>query len=184
MKLIALIGTALVFLMNGLVFAASHEEILQNNEYGGITEILTYSAGDDEYKQGIEKMVTSYDHKGNKMSVEAYATDENSTKEGWKKTVTYYWGKETIGEVYSTDSHSAIYGFYRMVNYYDNDNKIYKREYFLRQDSIIGQLGVYKRVVYYDKEGRKTGFADLDRFNNPIEINLEEYQRIQRSKKN
>ena len=69
-----------------------------------------------------------------------------------------------------------------MVNYYDQNNLLYKREYYLRKESVFAKLGVYKRVVSYDNKGRKTGTEDLDRVGNVIRIRLEDYKRIQKRK--
>ena len=69
-----------------------------------------------------------------------------------------------------------------MVNYYDQNNLLYKREYYLRKESVFSKLGVYKRVVYYDNKGRKTDTEDLDRVGKVIKISLEDYKRIQEHK--
>ena len=143
---------------------------------------LGFSEKDAEYRKGIQKIVTAYDAKKTKIMVEVHATPISSEREGWDKTVTYYWGGTSIGEVYSTDSHSETYGFDRMVNYYDKNGVLYEREYYLRKESVVARLGVYKRVIYYDENGRETESKDLDRLGNLIEITLEEYKRIQKSK--
>jgi hypothetical protein len=157
------------------------ETVLKDNEYGGITKVVIFSEKDAEYKKGVKQVVTAYDAKKTKIMVEVHATEIQSEREGWDKTVTYYWGETSIGEIYSTDSHSEVFGFDRMANYYDNNNVLYKREYYLRKDSVFANLGVYKRVVYYDEKGRKTDFQDLDRQGNVVEITLEEYKRLQKS---
>lgn len=157
------------------------ETVLKDNEYGGITKVVIFSEKDAEYKKGVKQVVTAYDAKKTKIMVEVHATEIQSEREGWDKTVTYYWGGTSIGEVYSTDSHSEVFGFDRMVNYYDNNNVLYKREYYLRKASVFANLGVYKRVVYYDGNGRKTESEDLDRQGNVVEITLEEYKRLQKS---
>ena len=161
---------------------AKEEWILKDNEYGGITKIISFSEKDAEYKNGIQQIVTAYDERKNKTMVEVYATKIHSEKEGWDRTITYYWGETSIGEIHSTDSHSEVYGFNRMVNYYDQNNLLHKREYYLRKESVFSKLGVYKRVVYYDNKGRKTATEDLDRVGNVIKISLEDYKRIQEHK--
>ena len=158
------------------------ERVLKDNEYGGITKVVIYSEKDAEYKNGIKQVVTAYDAKKTKVMVEVHATEIQSEREGWDKTVTYYWGGTSIGEVYSTDSHSEVFGFDRMVNYYDNNNLLYKREYYLRKESAFATLGVYRRVVYYDENGKKTKYEDLDRLGNVVEISLEDYRKLQKSK--
>ena len=158
------------------------ESTLKDNEYGGITKVVTFSEKDAEYKKGIKKIVTAYDEMKNKIMVEVYATKIHIEKEGWDKTTTYYWGETRIGEVHSTDSHSEVYGFDKMVNFYDKNNLLYKREYYLRKESVAAKLGVYKRVVYYDNNGRKTESEALDRVGNIIKISLEDYKRLQKSK--
>jgi hypothetical protein len=161
---------------------AKEESILKDNEYGGITKVVTFSKKDATYKKGIKKIVTAYDEMKNKIMVEVYATKIHSEKEGWDKTTTYYWDETSIGEVHSTDSHSEVYGFDKMVNYYDQNNLLYKREYYLRKESVFANLGVHKRVVYYDNNGRIAQSEDLDRVGNIIKIKLEDYKHLQKSK--
>ena len=161
---------------------AKEESILKDNEYGGITKVVTFSKEDAEYKRGIKKLVTAYDQMKNKSMVEVYATEIHSEKEGWDKTTTYYWGETSIGEIHSTDSHSEVYGFDKMVNYYNQNNLLYKREYYLRKKSVFAKLGVHKRVVYYDNKGKITGSEDLNRVGKVIKIKLEDYKRLQKSK--
>ena len=174
-------AVVLFFCLTATAFA-KEESILKDNEYGGITKVVTFSKKDETYKKGIKKVVTAYNEMKNKIMVEVYATRNHSEKEGWDKTTTYYWGETSIGEVYSTDSHSEIYGFDKMVNYYDQNNLLYKREYYLRKESVFAKLGVYKRVVNYDNNGRITESEDLDRGGNVIRIKLEDYKRLQQSK--
>ena len=181
MKKTGYLAVVLFLCMTATAFAKK-ESILRDNEYGGITKIVSFSEKDPEYKKGIQQIVTAYDKKKDKIMVEVHATKNHSEKEGWDKTTTYYWGETRIGEVHSTDSHSEVYGFDKMVNYYDQNNLLYKREYYLRKESVFAQLGVYKRVVYYDNEGRKAGTEDLDRAGNVRKISLEDYKRIQRRK--
>ena len=69
-----------------------------------------------------------------------------------------------------------------MVNFYDKNNLLYKREYYLRKESMVAKLGVHKRVVHYDNNGRKTESEDIDRVGNVIKITLEDYKRLQKSK--
>ena len=177
-------GYLAVLLVLCLVSAAfgKEESVLKDNEYGGITKVIVFSEKDAEYKKGIKQIVTAYDAKKTKIMVEVQATQVQSEREGWDKTVTYFWGGTSVGEVYSTDSHSEVFGFDRMVNYYDNNKLLYKREYYLRKDSAFANLGVYKRVVYFDENGRKTGSEDLDSLGNVVEITLEDYQRLQKGK--
>ena len=37
------------------------ESTLKDNEYGGITKVVTFSEKDAQYKKGINKIVTAYD---------------------------------------------------------------------------------------------------------------------------
>ena len=181
MKRIGCFAVLLFLCLTATVFA-KEESILKDNEYGGITKIVSFSKKDAEHKKGIQQMVTAYDERKNKMMVEVSATKIHSEKEGWDKTITYYWGETSIGEVHSTDSHSEVYGFNKMVNYYDQNNLLYKREYYLRKESVFSKLGVYKRVVYYDNEGRITGTEDLNKIGTIIRISTEDYKRIQKRK--
>jgi hypothetical protein len=86
-----------LFLCLSVTVFAKKESILKDNEYGGITKVVTFSKKDAEYKKGIKKIVTAYDELKNKIMVEVYATKIHSEKEGWDKTTTYHWDKTSIG---------------------------------------------------------------------------------------
>ena len=179
MKKRTLFTLALILSATTVVFAKPNIRIMTGNEYGGKTEFISYSEDDREYKNGTAEKITSYDGKGNVVRVEIHATETLEEKEGWDRSVTYYWGETKIGEVYSTDSNSAVSGFYQMVDYLDHGGKLSKREFYVRPNSVIGTLGVYKRVVHYDERGNQTNFEDLDRVGNPVTISLEDYRRAQ-----
>jgi uncharacterized protein YxeA len=161
------------------VFATPKVVTVDGNEYGGKTEFITYSEGDREYRDGVNEKIISYDHKGKVVRVEVHATRDMAEREGWKTSITYYWGKAKIGERYSTDSDSVASGFYQTVDYLDSAGKLSKREFYVRPDSVIGTLGVYKRVVHYDQNGKQTNYEDLDRLGNPVTISLEDYRKAQ-----
>ena len=152
------------------VFAAAEQVISTDNEYGGVTTQVTYSAEDPNFKRGIYRITASYDGNGLKKRMEVYATPDHSEKEGWYKRVIYYWGRKRVSEAYSTDSDSTKYGFYKMVSYFDSNNTLDRREYYLNEGSLAAKRGVYKRVVYYDKRGRETNVEDLDRVGNVLLI--------------
>lgn len=162
-----------------VVFAKPNMHTMTGNEYGGKTEFVTYSEDDREFKDGIREKITSHDSKGQVVRVEVHATQDVAEREGWETRVTYYWGKRKIGEVYSTDSHSATAGFYQTVDYLDNAGSLKKREFYVRPTSVIGTIGVYKRVIYYDKNGSQIKFEDLDRVGNPVTISLEDYRKAE-----
>jgi hypothetical protein len=166
--------------MSVTTFAKTEKTVATGNEYGGVTKEITYSKGDANYKRGIIRMVVSYDSGGNKKKIETYSTPSNAEKQGWHKTVTYYWGKGTIGEAYSTDSHSEIYGFDRMIVFMNSDGQIEKREFILRENSVGAKLGIEKRVIYYDSNGYKIRSEALDRFGNPVEFSLEQYKAVKK----
>ena len=161
----------LLFLaMHGTAAAEAERVIFDNNEYGGVTKKIIYSADDANFKKGMYKVVASYDKDGNKKKMEVYATGGYSEKKGWYKKVIYYWGRKKISEAYSTDADSTKYGFSRMVSYFNNNDKLEKREYYLNEDTVAGKLGVYKRVVRYDSKGKIDDVQDLDRLDNPVLI--------------
>jgi len=180
MQKAALFATVFLFSATTVVFAKPNVRTMNGNEYGGKTELVTYSEDDREFTDGISEKVTSYDSKGQLVRVEVHATPDAAEREGWETKVTYHWGKTKIGEVYSTDSNSAVSGFYQMVDYLDHGGKLTKREFYVRPNSVIGTLGVYKRVVHYDVNGNQTNFEDLDQVGNPVTINLEDYRKAQK----
>jgi hypothetical protein len=179
MRKATLFTVIFLFSVAAVAFAKPNVRIMTGNEYGGKTEIVTYSVDDLEYENGTAETITSYDRNGNVVRVEIHATKDLAENKGWDRSVTYYWGKTKIGEVDSTDSNSAVSGFYQMVDYLDPAGKLSRREFYIRPNSVIGTLGVYKRVVHYDENGNQTNFEDLDRVGNPVPITLEDYRRAQ-----
>jgi len=180
MQKATLFTLAFLFSVPTIVCAKPNVRTVTGNEYGGKTEFVTYAEDDQEYKDGIREKVTSYDGKGDIVRIEVHATPDVAEREGWETRVTYNWGKKKIGEVYSTDSHSETVGFYQMVDYLDKKGNLSKREFYVSPTSIIGTLGVYKRVIHYDVNGKQTQFEDLDRLGNPVTISLEDYRKAQR----
>jgi hypothetical protein len=179
MNKVTLFTLAAVFSAVAVAFAKPNVRTMTGNEYGGKTEFVTYSEEDREFKDGMSEKITSYDSKGQIVRVEVHATQDVAEREGWETRVTYYWGKQNIGEVYSTDSHSDTAGFYQTADYLDKNGNLKKREFYVRPTSIIGTIGVYKRVIYYDTNGNQIKFEDLDRVGNPVTISLDDYRRAQ-----
>jgi hypothetical protein len=172
------LATACLLGATAAALAGPNLRTISGNEYGGKTEFVAYSEDDREYRDGVAEKITSYDEKGSVVRVEIHATTDLAENKGWDRSVTYYWGERKIGEVYSTDSDSAVSGFYQMVDYLEHD-KLSKREFYIRPNSVIGTLGVYKRVIHYDANGNQTNFEDLDRLGNPVTISLEDYRKAQ-----
>jgi uncharacterized protein YxeA len=155
---------------HGAAAAEAEKVIFDNNEYGGVTKEIIYSEDSATFKNGMYKVIASYDKDGNKKKMEVYATGDHSEKKGWYRKVIYYWGRKKISEAYSTDADSTTYGFNRMVSHFDNNNRLEKREYYLNEGTVAGKLGVYKRVVHYDRKGKIDYVQDLDRLGNPVLI--------------
>jgi hypothetical protein len=172
-------ATVILLGATATVFARPNVRTISGNEYGGKTEFVTYSEDDREFRDGISEKITSYDSKGEIVRVEVRATQDVAEREGWDIRITYHWGKKEIGEVYSTDSQSETAGFYQTVDYLGKKGNLKKREFYVRPTSVIGTLGVYKRVIHYDVNGNQTNFEDLDRVGNPVTISLEDYRKAQ-----
>jgi hypothetical protein len=115
----------------------------------------------------------SYDKKENIKAIEVYATEAHTEAQGWYRSMTYYWGKTSIGEVYPTDSHAEKYGFDKMVIYLDKDHNAIKREYFLRENTAGAKQGIYKRVIFYDSNGRRVEAKDFDKLGNVVQTDRE-----------
>jgi hypothetical protein len=170
MKKAALFTMGLFFYLNAIAMAATEQVISRHNEYGGLTKQIIYAEKDPDFSKGMYKIVASYDNEGSKKKMEIYATEKHSNEAGWYKKVIYYWERKKISEAYSTDSDSLKYGFHRMVSFYDKNNILEKREYYLNKNTTAAKLGVYKRVVHYDKNGKVTYVEDLDDRGNPVLI--------------
>jgi hypothetical protein len=179
MQKAVLLATVFLLSATSVGSAKPNVRMMSGNEYGGKTEFVTYSEEDREFEDGMSKKITSYDSAGQIVRVEVHATQDVAEREGWETRVTYYWGKHRIGEVYSTDSHSDTSGFYQTADYLDKAGNLKKREFYVRPTSVIGTIGVYKRVIYYDQDGSQTKFEDLDRVGNPVTISLEDYRKAQ-----
>jgi hypothetical protein len=170
MRKAAFFTLSLYFCITAIVMAAREEVISRHNEYGGLTKEIIYFEKDPDFNKGLYKIIASYDNEGIKKKMEVYATESHSSEAGWYKKVIYYWERKKISEAYSTDSDSLKNGFHRMVSYYDKNNILEKREYYLNKNTTAAKLGVYKRVVHYDKNGKVTYVEDLDYRDNPVLI--------------
>jgi hypothetical protein len=170
MKKAAPFTVGLFFCLNAIAMASTEQVISRHNEYGGLTKQIIYSEKDPDFSKGMYKIVASYDNEGSKKKMEIYATEKHSNEAGWYKKVIYYWERKKVSEAYSTDSDSLKYGFHRMISFYDKNNTLEKREYYLNKNTTAAKLGVYKRVVHYDKNGKVTYVEDLDYRGSPVLI--------------
>lgn len=79
-----------LFFTNLPVFAETESVILDNNRFGGITKIVTYSNEKEYNKNGIQRIIYHYDNKKQKKFIEIYGTRDYSTKVGSYKTSIHY----------------------------------------------------------------------------------------------
>ena len=125
-KLISILLCILLIVISTSLFAQISDIIDTRNEFGGETMMTPFSAGDEEYKEGVAK------------------------------TILYLNGDYKIRkrEVIRTDEYSKDSGIVKSITYFDDDEKVIKDEYFYNNNYAL-KKGIAKDVVYFDSNEKK-----------------------------
>jgi len=137
--------------------AASSKAIDESNEYGGITEERTFSAGDAAFDvDGIQKLVSYYDGNGNVRVRETHFTEASSGKDGVEKLVRRFSdrGSPASDEYDFRDDSRIAKGVARLVRHYGEDGRKTHEEYFYT-DTSSRKDNVFRMVRYFDAKGKK-----------------------------
>ena len=160
----------ILFIVTASLAWAKHSRIIEErNEYGGKTEEITYSKGDDNYDEGISKIVEYYDGTLRIKRIASYYLDEHANKDGVYKREQYYHNEPfeearlKKAEFYYTDAHAEKDGIREVEVEYDGDGKKKKAEYYYT-DAYARKKVLAKMEVFYNSrgEGYKRVYLDKD----------------------
>lgn len=141
----------------------------EHNKFGGKTEEEVYSRGDDEYKEGIERIVEHYDGSGKIAKIESYYLDDKAKKDGVYKREQYYKNelfersKLTKAEFYYTEPYARREGIEKSETFYDKHERKERSEFYYT-DKYTKKKLIAKMEVFYDSEGRPTKQVYYDQY--------------------
>jgi hypothetical protein len=125
MKNISYILAVLFLVTSGYVLAATEKTIDSSNEFGGITKESVYSTVDEQYKEGMLRMVRFLNSNGILRKREDYYTDAYAKEKGIAKIFIYLDSNGLLVKIesYSTDAYAKEKGMAKMVIYSDSNKK-------------------------------------------------------------
>jgi len=162
LDLISYLTIVLFLCMGTAALAETKVVISKKNIFGGITEKIIYSEQDTSYRAGIRKVIDYSDIHGNKRKIEIYTSKKHSQKLDLDMII-HYESTGRVVEFIPSDNETGVEGVTKLVLYYSDKDKLQKREYYFAKGSPVSELGVYKRVIYYDETGGVTGVEHFDR---------------------
>jgi len=148
--------------MGTAALAETKVVISKKNIFGGITRKTIYSEQDASYRAGIRQVIDYSDSHGNKRKIEIYTSKKHSQKLDLDMII-HYESTGRVVEFIPSDNETGVEGVSKLVLYYSDKDKLQKREYYFTKGSPVSELGVYKRVIYYDETGVVTGVEHFDR---------------------
>jgi hypothetical protein len=121
------------------VFAGTKTVVSEKNEYDGKTTMVTFSANDEEYKNGMAKGIIYFDSNEKIVKMEAYFTDEFAKKDGASKGIGYYEGTGRLvkTELYHTDESARKDGAAKTVFYLDSNQESVKKEFYDQNGNLL-----------------------------------------------
>ena len=77
--------------------------------------------------------------------------------------IIHYKSTGRVFEFFPSDKETGGQGVSKLVLYYNEMDKLQRREYYFAKGSPISELGVYRRVIYYDEAGVVTRVDHFDK---------------------
>ena len=164
---VAYITMVLFLCMSAAAFAETEVVISKKNSFGGITKKINYSEQDASYKAGIKQVIDYSDSNGNKRKIEIYTSEKNSQKLDLDMII-HYKSTGRVVEFIPSDNETGVQGVSKLILYYNEKDKLQKREYYFAKGSPVSELGVYKRVIYYDETGGVTRVEHFDKIGKKV----------------
>ena len=161
LDLIAYLAMVLFLCMSAAALAETEVVISKKNSFGGITKKIKYSEQDDSYKAGIRQVIDYSDSNGNKRKIEIYTSKKHSQKLDLDMII-HYKSSGRVFEFFPSATETGVQGISKLVLYYNEKDLLQKREYYFAKGSALSELGVYKRVIFYDEDG---GVNRVEHFN-------------------
>jgi len=160
-QIVAYLTMVLFLCMSAAALAETEVVISKKNSFGGITKKINYSEQDKSYKAGIKQVIDYSDGHGNKRKIEIYTSKKHSQKLDLDMII-HYKSTGRVFEFFPSDKETGGQGVSKLVLYYNEKDKLQKREYYFAKGSPLLEIGVYKRVIYYDEAG---GVTRVEHFN-------------------
>ena len=167
LDLIAYLTMVLFFCISTAALGETEVVISKKNSFGGITKKINYSEQDDSYEAGIKQVVEYSDSHGNKRKIEIYTSEKNSQKLDLDMII-HYKSTGRVVEFIPSDNETGVQGVSKLILYYNEKDKLQKREYYFAKGSPVSELGVYKRVIYYDETGGVTRVEHFDKIGKKV----------------
>jgi len=165
--MIASLAIVLFLYMNTVALGETKVVISKKNRFGGITEKISYSDQDDSYKAGIRQVIKYSDSHGNKRRIEIYTTKKHSQTLDLDMII-HYKSTGRVVELFPSNKESGGQGVSKLVLYYNEMDKMHMREDYFIKGSPILELGVFKRVIYYDEAGGVTRVEHFDKIGKKV----------------
>lgn len=166
-EVIAYLAMALFLCISTVALAKTEVVISKKNRFGGMTKKINYSDQDDNYKAGIKQVIEYSDSHGNKRKIEFYTRKKHSPTFNLYMII-HYKSTGKIVELFPSDKESGGQKVFKLVFYYNEMNKLHKREDYFIKGSPILELGIFKRVIYYDEAGGVTGIEHFDKIGKKV----------------
>lgn len=165
MKRACIIAMVLLILLSATAYAKTELIFSRNNKYGGIIKDIRYSAQDDNYREGVSRILVTYDNNGLKREIIVFQTRKYANRHGWYKKKIFFEEGARKNEYFLTYREATKRRFYRVDYSYDSENKLTMKEYHINNNAAA-KSRVYRARVYYDKDGGQTKVEEFDAFGN------------------
>ncbi len=165
MKRACIIAMVLLILLSSTAYAKTELIFSRNNKYGGIIKDIRYSAQDDNYREGVSRILVTYDNNGIQREIIVFQTRKYANRHGWYKKKIFFEEGARKNEYFLTYREATKRRFYRVAYSYDSENKITMKEYHINNNAAA-KSRVFRARVYYDKDGGQTKVEEFDAFGN------------------
>lgn len=130
MKRIVSILCILLIGISTSVFAQISEIINTKNEFGGETMMTPFSADDEEYKDGVAKIILYLNGNYKIVKREVIRTDEYNKSSGIVNSISYFGNTEKVikDEYFYNDNYALKKGISKDIFYFDSNEKRVKAE--------------------------------------------------------
>ena len=130
MKRIVSILCILLIWISTSVFAQISEIINTKNEFAGETMMTPFSADDEEYKDGVAKIILYLNGNYKIVKREVIRTDEYNKSSGIVNSISYFGNTEKVikDEYFYNDNYALKKGISKDIFYFDSNEKRVKAE--------------------------------------------------------
>jgi len=128
-KLVSILCILLIGISTS-VFAQISEIINTKNEFGGETMMTPFFADDEEYKDGVAKIILYLNGNYKIVKREVIRTDEYNKSSGIVNSISYFGNTEKVikDEYFYNDNYALKKGISKDIFYFDSNEKRVKAE--------------------------------------------------------